>query len=253
MTIKFIVATSALALAASTLAFAARAADTSKPETPAATQPPAMVHGMHGRTGQAGPVIEQSPDGAFHRSFNDAEKWVAEFDDPERDAWQKPEAILDALHLDPAARVADLGAGTGYFAVKIAKRVPNGKVLAADIEPDMVKYLGERARREHLNNVTPVLAGLDSANLPEAVDVVMVVDTYHHIGYRPQYFAKLKASLRSKGRLVIVDFRPDSPIGPPHRIPAEQITEELKAAGYALVQSHEFLPRQYFLVYQERG
>jgi SAM-dependent methyltransferase len=88
-------------------------------------------------------------DGAFHHRFEDAKKWAEEFDNPERDAWQKPEEILDALHLQRTSLVADIGAGTGYFSVRIAKRIPEGKIFAADIEPDMVRYLGERARIEH--------------------------------------------------------------------------------------------------------
>jgi len=193
-------------------------------------------------------------DGGFHHRFDDADKWAKEFDNPERDAWQKPEEILDALHLERTASVADIGAGTGYFSVRIAKRIPEGKIFAADIEPDMVRYLGERARREHLSNVTPLQASADSANLPETVDVVLVVDTYHHIGNRTQYFPKLKSSLRPKGRLAIVDFKADSPSGPPaqHRVSPEKVTEELNAVGYSLVETHQFLPRQYFLVFQKR-
>ena len=90
-------------------------------------------------------------DGAFHHRFEDAEKWAKEFDNPERDAWQKPDEILDALHLQRNSLVADIGAGTGYFSVRIAKRIPEGKIFAADIEPDMVRYLGERARREQFD------------------------------------------------------------------------------------------------------
>jgi|SRR6516225_12027621 len=82
-------------------------------------------------------------------SFGNAKTWAKEFDDPARDVWQKPDEILDALQLAPTARVADIGAGTGYFSVRIAKLVPDGKVFAVDIEPDMVRYLGERTHREH--------------------------------------------------------------------------------------------------------
>jgi len=194
-------------------------------------------------------------DGAFHRRFDDAEKWAKEFDNPERDAWQKPEEVLDALKLQPGARVADIGAGTGYFAVRIAKRIPEGKVYATDVEPDMVRYLGERAHREHLTNLIPLQAEAGAANLPEPADLILVVDTYHHIGNRMQYFAKLKASLRPNGRLVIVDFTAESPSGPPlhHRIPPQEVAEELKAAGYAASETHKFLPRQYFLVFRKEG
>jgi SAM-dependent methyltransferase len=193
-------------------------------------------------------------DGAFHRRFEDADKWAKEFDNPERDAWQSPEEILDALHLKRTSSVADIGAGTGYFSVRIAKRIPEGKIFAADVEPDMVGYLGERAQREHLTNLVPVQASADAANLPEPVDVVLVVDTYHHIGNRTQYFAKLKSSLRPAGRLAIIDFKSDSPSGPPaqYRISPETVTEELDAAGYSLLETLQFLPRQYYLVFRKR-
>jgi cyclopropane fatty-acyl-phospholipid synthase-like methyltransferase len=174
---------------------------------------------------------------------------------PRTRRWQKPEEILDALHLNGTSIVADIGAGTGYFSVRIAKRIPDGKIFAADIEPDMVSYLGERAHREHLTNLVPVLATAGAANLPEPVDVVLVVDTYHHIGNRPQYFAKLKSSLRPGGWLAIVDFKADSPSGPPaqYRISPEKITEELNAAGYSLLETLQFLPRQYYLIFQKRN
>jgi SAM-dependent methyltransferase len=194
-------------------------------------------------------------DRGYHRSFDNAETWAKEFDDPARDAWQKPEQVLDALGLERTARVADLGAGTGYFSMRIAKRVPEGKVFAIDIEPDMVRYLRERARRENLGVLLAVLANAESPNLPEPVDLVLVVDTYHHIDHRIAYFAKLRASLRPNGRLAIVDFRADSPNGPPleHRISPEKATAELDAAGYSLVATHPFLPRQYFLVFQGKA
>jgi SAM-dependent methyltransferase len=195
--------------------------------------------------------VSRPSDGAFHRSFEGADKWAKEFDNPERDAWQKPEEILGALNLQRTSVVADIGAGTGYFSVRLAKRIPEGKILAADIEPDMVRYLGERALREHLTNLVPVQASADAANLPDQVDVVLVVDTYHHIGDRIQYFTQLKSSLRTAGRLVIIDFKADSPIGPPvqHRISPQKVTDELKAAGYQLMESLEFLPRQYCLIF----
>ena len=193
---------------------------------------------MGGHAGHAG-----SGEG-FHRRFDDAEKWAKEFDNPERDAWQKPQEVLDALHLQAESLVADIGAGTGYFSARVAKRVPEGKVFAADVEPDMVRYLGARAEREHLANLTPVLARPDAANLPEPVDLILVIDTYHHIDDRTRYFAALQSSLRPSGRLVIIDFKADSPNGPPvqHRIPPERVMHELAAAGYALTEKFEFLP-----------
>ena len=191
----------------------------------------------------------------YQHSFEHAETWAKQFDDPARDAWQKPTEILDALHLERTTRVADLGAGTGYFSAQIAKRIPQGELFAVDIEPDMLRYLEERKHREHLHVLTPILASAETPNLPEPVDVVLVVDTYHHIDNRTTYFAKLRGLLRANGRLAIVDFKPDAPDGPPleHRISSDQVTAELSSAGYSLVATHQFLPRQYFLVFQAKA
>jgi SAM-dependent methyltransferase len=196
--------------------------------------------------------LHHDSDQGYQHSFHNAEDWAKEFDDPARDAWQKPDQILNALQLQPASRVADLGAGTGYFSARIARRISEGKLFAVDIEPGMVGYLQERAHREHLHVLVPVLATAASPNLPEPVDVVLVIDTYHHIDGRVAYFAALRASLRPGGRLAIVDFRPDSPEGPPpeHRIPPEKAIAELTAAGYSLIEAHDFLPRQYFLIFR---
>ena len=191
-------------------------------------------------------------DGAFHRRFDNVEKFVKDLDNPDRDAWQKPDKVIEALHLDNGATVADIGAGRGYFSVRIAKRIPEGKVFAIDVESNMVRYLGERGQRDGLANHHPVLGSADAAYLSEPIDLILVVDTYHHIGHRKHYFAKLKASLKPGGRLAIIDFRANSPSGPPpeHRIPPEKATEELAAAGFVLAETHEFLPRQYFLVFR---
>jgi SAM-dependent methyltransferase len=213
----------------------------------------AGLGGLLAQTASKPPIPYKHGEGYQH-SFEDAEKWAKAFDDPARDAWQKPDEVLNALSLKRTDRVADLGAGTGYFSVRIAKLVSEGKLFSVDIEPEMLRHLRERAHHENLSVLVPILASADSANLPEPVDLVLVVDTYHHIDNRIAYFSKLKASLRPNGRLAIVDFKADSPEGPPpeHRIPSEEVTAELQAAGYALVATHPFLRRQYFLVFQAK-
>ena len=201
----------------------------------------------------AGVAAAQSPHTHQH-SFGDAEKWAHVFDDPERDAWQKPHEVLQALALKPDAVVADLGAGTGYFSARLANMFPKATVYAVDAEPDMVKYLGERAKREGLKNLKPVAARADDARLPAKVDLILLVDVYHHIENRERYFRNLAASLKPGGRLAVIDFRLDSPEGPPKeaRIAPEKVKAELSAAGYAFAEEHAFLPRQYFLVFKAR-
>jgi predicted methyltransferase len=193
----------------------------------------------------------QSP--ATHQhSFGDAEKWSHVFDDPQRDAWQKPHEVIRALALEPRAVVADVGAGTGYFSARLANMLKEGRVYAVDVEPAMVKHLAERAKREHLPNMVAVAGAPDDPRLPGKVDLVLLVDVYHHIDGRTAYFRKLRASLRPGGRVAIIDFRLDSPEGPPReaRIPPEQVKQEFVSAGYALSAEHTFLPNQYFLVFR---
>jgi SAM-dependent methyltransferase len=184
-------------------------------------------------------------------SFRDADKWSHVFDDPERDAWQKPHEVIQALALVPDARVADLGAGTGYFAARLANMLPQGRVYAVDIEPDMVRYLEARAKREGLRNVLALKGAPDDPRLPEKVDLILLVDVYHHIGDRTSYFRRLRDALRPGGRVAIIDFKLDSPQGPPRaaRIAPDAVIAEMKAAGYAVAAEHAFLPYQYFLVF----
>jgi cyclopropane fatty-acyl-phospholipid synthase-like methyltransferase len=196
-------------------------------------------------------ALAQHEGHADHR-FNDANKWAQVFDDPARDAWQKPHEVIMALKLSPDAAVADIGAGTGYFAVRFSHMLSGGKVYAVDLEPDMVKYLGERAKKEGLANLTPVLGATDSPKIPTPVDLVIMVDVYHHIGGRERYFAQLRESLKPNGRLAIIDFRMEASMGPSKamRIAPEQIRTELAKAGYVQAESHDFLPQQYFLVFK---
>jgi len=119
----------------------------------------------------------------------------------------------------------------------------------------MVKYLQERVAAEGLRNVIPVQAAADQPHLPAAVDVILIVNAYHHIGDRAAYFRKLASAIKPGGRVAIIDFRPDSPVGPPKefRFPPEQFTSEMEKAGYELVEEHTFLPRQYFFVFTVAG
>jgi ubiquinone/menaquinone biosynthesis C-methylase UbiE len=188
-----------------------------------------------------------------HR-FEDAERWAQVFDDPARDAWQQPDALVAALGLKAGEVVADVGAGTGYLERRLATAVgPKGRVIAVDIEPDMVQYLAERAAREGTPQVEARLGAPSDPKLgPAEVDVVLLVDTYHHVADRVAYFTALKSSMKPGGRLVVVDFRPDGDpeLGPPaaHRMSAEQVAAELAQAGWRPVRT-ELLPQQYLSIF----
>ena len=196
-------------------------------------------------------VFAQSPSHREH-SFSGAEHWAKVFDDPKRDAWQKPHEVISALKLAPDAAVADIGAGTGYFAVRFAHMLSKGRVYGVDLEPDMVKYLAERAKKENLANLTAIAGAADDPHIPAGVDLVILVDVYHHIDKRADYFRRLRASLKPGGRIAVIDFRMDSPSGPPRdaRIAPDRVKTEMQAAGYALAEEHAFLPNQYFLIFK---
>jgi len=186
--------------------------------------------------------------------FQHAERWATQFDDPARDVWQKPDEVIRALAPAKDAVIADIGSGTGYFSVRLARAVPHGRVIGVDIEPDMVRYLGQRAQRDGLENLSAQLGAADDPRLPEKADLVLLVDTYHHIAAREDYFRRLLGSLKPGARLAVIDFRPDSPYGPPPsgRVPLAQVKRELGRAGYETVRELDFLPNQYFVVLRAR-
>jgi ubiquinone/menaquinone biosynthesis C-methylase UbiE len=199
-----------------------------------------------GKPGQTSP-----PGGHMEHRFDNPEQYAKSFDDPARDEWQMPGRVIETLALAPGQVVADIGAGTGYFTVRLARAAARPKVYAVDIEKSMVEYVQQRAAKEGLKHVFAVQSSTDGASLPEPVDVVLIVDTYHHIPNRPAYFRELRRSMKPSGRLAIIDFRKGAPSGPPEhfRFTPDQISEELKEAGFRLMAQHDFLPRQLFLVY----
>ena len=195
-----------------------------------------------------------------HHPFDDVEKWVKVFDDPARDAWQKPDELLRSLGVTDGQTVADLGAGTGYLSVRIAKAVgTKGRVLALDVEPNLVAYMKERAAKAQLPQMQAALIKTDDPGLPDGgVDLVLVVDTWHHIDERVRYLAKIARGLKPGGRVAVVDFKKgDLPVGPPdddHKLAPEHVEDEFNRGGFTLVKRDlELLPYQYVLVFKPSG
>jgi ubiquinone/menaquinone biosynthesis C-methylase UbiE len=148
----------------------------------------------------------------------------------------------------------DIGAGSGYFAVRFARAVgPNGRVYAVDVSPDMVRHLNRRVRDEKLSNVVTVLSDPDDPLLPDAsVDRFVIVDTWHHVEDQPKYLAHMKRMLKPGGQVVHIDFQKrELPIGPPMemKIARDDLVKQMQGAGFRLAAEHTFLPYQYFLVF----
>lgn len=190
-----------------------------------------------------------------HHRFDDAEKWSKIFEDKKRDEWQKPDLVIKTLNIKRNDEIADIGSATGYFPIRLAKKASKGMVYGVDIEPTLIEFLNKRAQKEKINNLISILGTPSNPLIPRPVDIILSVDTYHHIGNRPQYFENLKASLKKGGRIVIIDFKKgDLPVGPrdPMKIPPSQVIEEFKEAGYFLKESFDILPYQFILVFSAK-
>lgn len=181
--------------------------------------------------------------------------YIDRLDRPERDLDQKPAQVIEVLALRPGMRVADLGAGSGYFTWRFLDAVTNsGKVYAVDIEPEALRHIQRRLAHHPVPySAEFVLAASDSPNLPaESIDLIFICNTYHHLQDRPAYFKQITKALRTGGRIAIVDFYHDDrsgELGFPkrHLVARDTVQQELSAAGYRLAKEHTFLPRQYFL------
>lgn len=172
-----------------------------------------------------------------------------------RDRWQRPEAVIAALAIEPGSRVADLGAGGGYFTFRLADAVGStGRVYAVDVDPAMVDYLKERAAKDGYQNVETVLAATDDPRLPSPVDLLFTCNTYHHLEDRSTYFARAKRYLTPKGRIAIIEGNGTGWFARifGHATPAPVIRAELDQAGYRLDQEHGVLSRQHFLVFSPK-
>jgi predicted methyltransferase len=181
--------------------------------------------------------------------------YIHHLEDPKRGEWQKPEKVMAKLRLKSGETVADLGAGSGYFTLRFAQAVgPQGKVYAVDIDPEMLDYIRQRARDSNVQNIQLVQALPHDPKLPPtSVDMIFICDTLHHISERSTYFPLLAKALRPGGRLVNIDFyKKPLPLGPPleMKIDKQEMIEEAKAAGFHVVQDFDFLPYQYFLVFE---
>lgn len=204
--------------------------------------------------GKAKPSSQHRHKGPMNHSFADAAKWAKVFDDPKRDAWQKPDQVVKWMNVKPGMKVADVGAGTGYFLPHLDKAVgKKGQVLAVDIEPNLIQHMETRIQNQKLNQTKALLAKANDPGLEKkSMDRILIVDTWHHIGDRGAYAKHLAKALKKNGKIYVVDFEPGkTAVGPDnkHRFPAQQVIAELASAGlHAKTVSVEDLPYQYIVV-----
>ena len=175
----------------------------------------------------------------------------------ERELEEEPDKALDALGTLAGLTVADVGAGSGYFTVRLASRVgTSGRVYANDLQPEMLKMLGARLAQDRVTNVTLIQGGEDDPRLPPAsVDLVLMVDVYHEFSEPQKLLRAIGASLKPSGRLVLLEYRkedPTIPIRPEHKMSIAEAKMEVEAEGFTLSKVDESLPRQHILVFTKR-
>jgi arsenite methyltransferase len=172
--------------------------------------------------------------------------------DPARDTWQKPQGVIEQLSIAPGSRVADLGAGGGYFTWHLAKAVgARGMVYAVDINKAALDMIFKEMVARGTPNVRPVHATLNDSRFPEPVDLVFSCNTYHLMIDRVTYFRSLASSLRPGGRIAIIDFHPRGFLFDlfDDRIAKEEVRLEMEAAGYRLVNAYDHLDQQHFQIF----
>lgn len=190
-----------------------------------------------------------------HRRPDNIAQYLEQLDSSERDQYQKPLQVIEALHLKPGQAVADLGSGSGYFTRRLVGAVTeSGKVYAIDVEPEMLRYVEESLVHMHAPYTAEfILARADSPKLPaESVDLIFVCNVFHHLEDRTIYFRNVRSALKPGARIAIIDFYHDERSGElgfskKHLVPRETVIAEMTTAGYRLEREHSFLPRQYFL------
>ncbi len=172
---------------------------------------------------------------------------------PEREAEEAPSKAILALKIQPGQTVADIGAGSGYYAVRLGKAVgPTGKVYGTDIQPGMLDLLARNVANAKLDNVVPVLSAPDDPKLPpDSLDLALMVDVYHELAAPQEFLRKLRPALKRTGRLVLLEFRkedPRVPIRPEHKMSVAEVRQELEAEGFRLREVLDDLPWQHILV-----
>jgi arsenite methyltransferase len=179
-----------------------------------------------------------------------SDEYAKVLEDPSRDEWQKPHDVVMALNLKPTDTIADIGAGTGYFARRFAMHA--GKVYAVDIDQKLLDIAAKGAPA----NLTTVLAAPDDPRLPDnSVDIIFFCDVLHHIENRAAYYPKLAKALKPGGRIVVIEFyKKEMPIGPPPsmKLSDDEVIAELRTAGFTLAKRLDTLPYQYYLFFDKR-
>ena len=201
------------------------------------------------------PVTGQSNDTYKYRAIHDRDG-IGKFY-LGREVEEQPSKVIEALNLQPTDVVADIGAGSGYISFRLAEKVPDGKVLAVDIQPEMLDIIDFLAKENPDLPVKSVLGSETSSNLsPASIDLALMIDTYHEFAYPQEMMESIFQALKPQGRVVLVEYRKENPliaIKGAHKMTQKQVKKEMKAIGLQWVTTEEFLPQQHYMVFEKRA
>ncbi|PHV62189.1 class I SAM-dependent methyltransferase [Cyanobacterium aponinum] len=174
---------------------------------------------------------------------------------PSREAEEQPSKVIEALNLQPTDTIADIGAGSGYFSFRIAKKVPQGLVYAVDVQPEMIDIIDFLVKESPNLPVLPMLGSETSPNLPpESINFALMVDTYHEFNHPREMMENIVKALKPQGKVVLVEYRKENPlimIKGVHKMSEKQVKKEMEAVGLKWVRTDEFLPQQHYLVFEK--
>ena len=201
------------------------------------------------------PLHNQGVDTHNLKPFEEVEEYIAFLERPDRAAWQRPDAIVDALGLSGTEIIADVGAGSGYFTFRFAEALSEGSVRAIDIEPEMLRHIHHKVTSSGISNIEIVVAAPDDPHVAGDEDLIFICDVLHHVESREAWLARLFSEAKSGARLVLVEFKEgDLPQGPPEamKIPKELMIRLVSHAGFVLADDRsELLPYQSFLIFSK--
>ena len=172
---------------------------------------------------------------------------------PGREREERPDAVVANMNLEADDVVADIGAGSGYFSFRIARQVPEGKVLAVDIQPEMLQLIAARQEEEGVTNIDRILGEIDDPNLPaESIDAAIMVDAYHEFSHPYEMMAGIYQALRPGGRVFLLEYRGEDasvPIRPLHKMTEQQVVKEMSVFGLEWTDTLDFLPWQHMMIF----
>ncbi|MFW5741254.1 MAG: class I SAM-dependent methyltransferase [Myxococcota bacterium] len=228
--------------------------------TTASTAPTVSSHEPHARVHDPAnppidcPLRKHGINPHEMKPFEDVEKYIAFLERADRAAWQKPDAVVEGLELEGTETVADVGAGSGYFSFRFAEVLPNGKVVAIDIEPEMIRHIHHKAMTEGVNNVAVEIAKPHDPSVPKDADWVFICDVLHHVKDRAAWLSRMHEQTKSGAKVALIEFREGKlPEGPPEslKIGKKRLVELMTDAGFESIgEKKDILPYQYMLLFQ---